>query len=170
MTVLPPATSVCQTNDSTVDGPSVRRKPSAASRSCAQHGRGNRCVNSCCPDDLGASCPGAERQSGAVLASGAGRSGRSEFYIIARLDDDDSAADVYSKILDVPDGVHDKADWLSSLPVRPGTAADLDRLDHVLAAAGYQRRGGWRKRITASGAVRYFADATASSYVRMRTR
>jgi hypothetical protein len=91
---------------------------------------------------------------------------RSEFYIIARLDVGDSAADIYRKIFDVPAGVRHTADWARSLPVRPGTAADLDGLDHVLAAAGYRRSSRWRQRITTSGAVRYFADATASSPVR----
>ncbi|MEV0855833.1 hypothetical protein ACGFQG_29935 [Nocardia fluminea] len=100
----------------------------------------------------------------------ASRSRRSEFYIIARLDAGDSAADIYSRIVDVPVDVHHTGEWARSLPVQPGTVADLNLLDHMLAAAGYRRSSGWRQRITTSGAVRYFADATTPSQVRRRAR
>ncbi|MEV4204338.1 hypothetical protein [Nocardia salmonicida] len=105
-----------------------------------------------------------------MTASAPGKTSRSELYIIARLDVDDSAVDLYSKVFDAPSSVRHTGEWSWSLPVRPGTAADLERLDHLLAGAGYRRCSGWRKRITASGAVRYFADATASSYAGIRTR
>ncbi|MGW5455755.1 hypothetical protein [Nocardia sp. NPDC003979] len=105
-----------------------------------------------------------------MAASAPGKTSCSEFYIIARLDADDSAVDLYSRIFDAPGGVRHTGEWSWSLPVRPGTAADLERLDHLLADAGYRRCSSWRKRITASGAVRYFADATASSYAGIRTR
>lgn len=167
MTVVPSANSVCPANECAVEG----RKPKTASRSCAQQSRGSRCVNSCCPDDSGDRGP-ADHRSGAVTASASGKTSRSEFYIIARLDLDDSAVDVYSRIFDAPGNGRHAGEWSRSwsLPVRPGTAADLERLDHLLAGAGYRRSSGWRKRITASGAVRYFADATASSYAGIRTR
>lgn len=166
MTVVPPANSVCPANESAVEG----RKPRTASRSCAQHSQENRDVNSCCPDDPGDRRPGTDHRSGAVTASDSRETSRSEFYIIARLDVDDSAVDVYSRIFDATGSVRHTGEWSWSLPVRPGTAADLERLDHLLAGAGYRRCSSWQKRITASDAVRYFADATASSYARIPTR
>ncbi|MFI1235871.1 hypothetical protein [Nocardia salmonicida] len=51
-----------------------------------------------------------------------------------------------------------------------GAAVGLDELDQTLAAAGYQRSSSWRKRVTASRVVRYFADATTPSYARGQTR
>ncbi|TCJ96319.1 hypothetical protein [Nocardia alba] len=92
-----------------------------------------------------------------------------EFYVIARLDIGDSAADIYRRTFDVPVCSRHTADWAWSLPAQPGAAADLDGLDHLLAAAGYQRSSDWRMRITTSGAVRYFADATTPSRIRGRT-
>ena len=91
----------------------------------------------------------------------------SDLYVIARLDIDDAAADVYSSEVycdnhghDGAFGAHTTANWSRSLPLEPNMSADLDGLDRTLAAAGYCRTGGWRERLTASGAVRYFAQAT----------
>ncbi|MEV4158510.1 MULTISPECIES: hypothetical protein [Nocardia] len=91
----------------------------------------------------------------------------SDLYVIARLDIGDAAADVYDSGVhydihghDGAFGPHTTANWSTSLPLEPNVSADLDGLDRTLAAAGYYRTGGWRERVTASGAVRYFAEAT----------
>ncbi|MFE6923008.1 hypothetical protein ACFVAV_18410 [Nocardia sp. NPDC057663] len=90
-------------------------------------------------------------------------------FVIARLDAGDAAVDVYSSEFycgHASDGAvcaRTTAIWSRSLRLEPGTSADLDGLDRTLAAAGYCRVGGWRVRVTANGAVRYFADATTSS-------
>lgn len=171
--IAPRVTSACSRNESIVDGPSVRRKPSPASRSRPRPKLGNEHVNPCCPDDSAEEGPGSLHRNPRSESGGASVSGgspRTEFYIIARLDAGDSAADIYRRIFDVPVPVRHTADWAWSLPVQPGTAADLDGLDRMLAAAGYRRSSDWRKRITTSGAVRYFADATTPSHASSRTR
>jgi len=43
----------------------------------------------------------------------------------------------------------------------PGVPVTLAALDEVLNAGGYARMSGWRQKVTASGAVRFFADAAA---------
>lgn len=84
------------------------------------------------------------------------------FHVIARLDAGDCAADIYSReAFDVSNSDRQWADWPRSLPVPPDAAADRQGLDHTLTAAGFRRTSSWRKRITTSGAVRYFADATS---------
>ncbi|MFF0546870.1 hypothetical protein ACFYTF_28940 [Nocardia thailandica] len=47
-----------------------------------------------------------------------------------------------------------------SLPVPADAPAGAAGLDATLTAAGYQRTGEWRRRVTAAGAVRYFTTAT----------
>lgn len=85
---------------------------------------------------------------------------RGELYVIVRLDAGDSAADVYSSDISAQ-GVPMAAGGTPTLRLQPGAAADLDGLDRTLAASGYWRTGSWRKQITASGAVRYFTEATS---------
>lgn len=91
-----------------------------------------------------------------------------DLYVIARLDIGDAAADVYSSEIyshRAADGAfcgRTTTSWSRSLQLEPGTSANLDGLDRTLAAAGYFRTSGWRVRATASGAVRYFADATTA--------
>ncbi|MGW0325590.1 hypothetical protein [Nocardia sp. NPDC003183] len=91
----------------------------------------------------------------------------SELYVIARLDFGDAAADLYSSEVycdHADDGAisaSTTASWSRSLPLAPNMPTDLDGLDRTLATAGYYRTGDWRVRVTASGAVRYFADATS---------
>lgn len=87
-----------------------------------------------------------------------------DLYVIARLDPGDAAADLYSceVYYDAHDGTfHGRtvASWWESVRLDSATAG-LDELDHAMSSAGYTRVGGWRKRVTSSGAVRYFADAT----------
>ncbi|MFD6397444.1 hypothetical protein [Nocardia sp. NPDC060249] len=91
---------------------------------------------------------------------------RVDLYVIGRLDMGDAAADVYCSEIRfdhaVDGAVCDRAiaNWSRTLHLEPGASTDLDGLDHTMATAGYYRTGGWRVRITASGAVRYFAEAT----------
>ena len=152
---------VCGTNESAVDGQSVRMRSRIPSRSCAQRNLGSKCLHSSCPDDPGAACSGMGSRSGAVAPAASSGGSRSEFHVIARLDAGDTVADVFSSdIVDVASGIRHTADWPQSLPVRPRKAVGLDELDHALADAGYQRSSSWRKRVTNSGVVRYFAYAT----------
>ena len=51
--------------------------------------------------------------------------------------------------------------WWESVVTSPGVPVTLDALDEVLDAGGYARISGWRQKVTASGAVRFFADAAA---------
>ncbi|MFD3431277.1 hypothetical protein [Nocardia fluminea] len=88
-----------------------------------------------------------------------------DLYVIARLDAGDAAADLYSceGYYDVETGTfHGRTveSWWESLRLPADIEASLDALDQALSGAGYARIGEWRKRATASGAVRYFADAT----------
>ncbi|MFC9964528.1 hypothetical protein [Nocardia ignorata] len=88
-----------------------------------------------------------------------------EFYVIARLEVGGSAADVYSS--DIAGGPESRTSgWARTLRMQPGTAADLDGLDRTLAASGYRRTRSWREQITASGALRYFTEATLSPRTR----
>ncbi|MFD4441020.1 hypothetical protein ACFWPK_14745 [Nocardia sp. NPDC058519] len=161
---------VCQTNEYAVDSQSVRMRLRTPSRYCAQRNIGSKGLYSCCPDDPGAECPVSGSRSQAV-APGVSGGPRGEFHVIARLDAGDSVADVFSSdIFDVASGIRQTADWPRSLPVRQGTTVGLDELDQTLSAAGYQRSSSWRKRVTTSGVVRYFADATTQSCARGQTR
>ena len=88
-----------------------------------------------------------------------------DLYVIARLDDGDAAADLYSceVYYDAETGTfHGRtvASWWESVRLDGEAVASLDALDRALNVAGYARVGDWRKRVTSSGAVRYFADAT----------
>ncbi|MFE6925924.1 hypothetical protein ACFVAV_33275 [Nocardia sp. NPDC057663] len=88
-----------------------------------------------------------------------------DLYVIARLDTGDAAADLYSceVYYDAETGTfHGRTvnSWWESVRLPAEAEASLDALDRALSGAGYARIGQWRKRATASGAVRYFADAT----------
>ncbi|MFD4444384.1 hypothetical protein ACFWPK_31875 [Nocardia sp. NPDC058519] len=88
-----------------------------------------------------------------------------DLYVIARLDNGDAAADLYSceVYYDAHDGTfHGRtvASWWEPVRLESTAVASLDELDQAMSRAGYTRVGGWRKRVTSSGAVRYFADAT----------
>ncbi|WP_029896555.1 MULTISPECIES: hypothetical protein [Nocardia] len=88
-----------------------------------------------------------------------------DLYVIARLDAGDSAADLYSCEVYYDTGTgacHGRAveSWWESVRLDPTVDASLEALDQALASAGYARIGEWRRRVTSSGAVRYFADAT----------
>ncbi|MGW6724808.1 hypothetical protein ACWF9G_02785 [Nocardia sp. NPDC055029] len=92
---------------------------------------------------------------------------RADLYVIARLDIGDAAIDVYCCEVyfdHAVDGTlcgRTSASWSRTLQLGPDMSADLDGLDRAMAAARYFRTSSWRVRVTASGAVRYFADATA---------
>lgn len=162
---------VCTANRSAVDGQSVRMRSKTPSRSCSQRNLGRRCLHSCCPGDPGAACSVMSSRSGAVATAPPSGGPRSEFHVIARLDAGDAVADVFSSdIVDVASGIRHSADWPQSLPLQPSKAVGLDELDHALAAAGYQRSSSWRKRVTNSGVVRYFAHATTLPCARGHTR
>ncbi|MFD3427667.1 hypothetical protein [Nocardia fluminea] len=84
----------------------------------------------------------------------------------ARPDDGNAAADLYGceVYYDAHDGTfHGSpvAIWWESVRLDLAAPASLDEHDQVMSSAGYTRLGGRRKRVTASGAVRYFADATS---------
>lgn len=88
-----------------------------------------------------------------------------DLYVIARLDRGDAAADLYScdVFYDAETGTHHGrtvASWWESVRLDSDTVASLHALDQAMIVAGYARVGDWRKRVTSSGAVRYFADAT----------
>lgn len=88
-----------------------------------------------------------------------------DLYIIARLDAGDAAADLYSCEVYYDHGTgtcHGRTveSWWESVRIDHEVDATLDALDRALTVAGYARIGQWRKRVTSSGAVRYFADAT----------
>ena len=86
--------------------------------------------------------------------------------VIARLDGPHgAAADLYSG--ELLNGEHGHTDvcwrglWWESLPVSAeGQAVDIADVDATLTAHGYTRTCDWRPRTTASGATRYFAEAT----------
>ncbi|WP_433635644.1 hypothetical protein [Nocardia sp. CA-120079] len=88
-----------------------------------------------------------------------------DMFMIARLDDDVAVADLYSCVThyDAHDGTETgltvEASW-GSVTTAPAAPATLDALDQVLTELGYQRTTDWHKRVTAFGAVRYFANAT----------
>ncbi|MFJ2838046.1 MULTISPECIES: hypothetical protein [Nocardia] len=88
-----------------------------------------------------------------------------DLYVIARLDVGDVAVDVYFCEVFVHSangsfGGRTSASWSRTLQPAQDVSADLDGLDRTMSAAGYRRTTGWRERVTASGAMRYFADAT----------
>lgn len=88
-----------------------------------------------------------------------------DLYVIARLDAGDSAADLYSCEVYYDPGTgtcHGRTveSWWESVRLDLEVHASLEALDVALGVAGYARVGGWRKRVTSSGAMRYFADAT----------
>ncbi|WP_433527762.1 hypothetical protein ACQPZ2_44050 (plasmid) [Nocardia pseudovaccinii] len=88
-----------------------------------------------------------------------------DMFVIARLDDDVAVADLYSCEIhyDAADGTEAgptvEASW-GSVASEPTAPATLGALDQALTEFGYRRTTDWHKRVTASGAVRYFANAT----------
>lgn len=88
-----------------------------------------------------------------------------DLHVIARLDADDAAADLYSCEIyyDAADGAEagrTVTGWWESVKLEPPADTTLDALDEALLEAGYRRTSSWRKRVNAYGAVRYFSDAT----------
>ncbi|WP_280221312.1 hypothetical protein [Nocardia neocaledoniensis] len=88
-----------------------------------------------------------------------------DLHIIARLEVGDAAADLYSCEIfcDAADGAdagRTVTGWWESVKLDPTADVSLDALDAALVTAGYRRTTGWRKRVNAYGAVRYFSDAT----------
>ena len=88
-----------------------------------------------------------------------------DLHVIARLDADDAAADLYSceiyyAATDGCEAGRAVTGWWESVTLTSTTGATLDDLDEALSSAGYRRTSGWRKCVNAYGAVRYFSDAT----------
>jgi hypothetical protein len=87
-----------------------------------------------------------------------------DLYVIARLTGVAAVADIYSCALfyDTADG-HPTGravqDWWGAEVCEPGEAATIDDLDATLSDLGYRRTSEWRERVSASGALRYFANA-----------
>ncbi len=86
-----------------------------------------------------------------------------DLLVIARLTGKVAIADIYSCDIfyDTRDGQptgRAVLDWWGA-EVRDDPAATLTGLDEALAALGYIRTSDWRERVTASGMVRYFANA-----------
>ncbi|MFI5783763.1 hypothetical protein [Nocardia sp. NPDC051570] len=87
-----------------------------------------------------------------------------DLHVIARIESDCAVADLY-----VSDPCYDAVDghpagrilegWGESVVTDPGAPVTLDALDAALTADGYTRVSGWRERVTAAGAVRWFAEA-----------
>ncbi|WP_280447732.1 hypothetical protein [Nocardia cyriacigeorgica] len=83
---------------------------------------------------------------------------------IARLDEATAVVDLYrcEVFYDADNGVETGpgvAGAWGSLAAQPGLPVTLDALDETMTDLGYRRTTTWRKRVTASGAVRYFANA-----------
>ncbi|MFB7837833.1 hypothetical protein ACWIGW_45405 [Nocardia brasiliensis] len=90
-----------------------------------------------------------------------------DLYVIARIEQDRAVADLYSceVFYDADDGAEagrTVQGWWESVQAESDSATTTIDLDGALTTNGYRRTTGWRKRVTASGAVRYFADAVAS--------
>lgn len=66
-------------------------------------------------------------------------------------------------------GANTRVCWWKSLSAATGAPATLELLDRTLAAAGYRRMCDWRERVTNSGAVRYFADASSVEFFASRS-
>ncbi|MFE3755604.1 hypothetical protein ACFXO9_14965 [Nocardia tengchongensis] len=89
-----------------------------------------------------------------------------DLYVIARLESDAAVADILccEVFYDAEDGAvtgRSVGGWWESVATAPGRPATLEALDEELYLGGYIRAGAWRQRVTAAGATRYFADATA---------
>ncbi|MFI5501131.1 hypothetical protein ACIA5E_18900 [Nocardia asteroides] len=88
-----------------------------------------------------------------------------DLYVIARLDEIDNVAvaDLFTtELFFTPDGTLDGrgvGSWWESVSTTRGEPVTLEALDGTLATCGYVRIGEWRKRVTAAGKVRFFADA-----------
>ncbi|MEU3010241.1 hypothetical protein [Nocardia asteroides] len=159
MIIAPKVTNVCQTNESTGAHSSICGNPKTVNQPCGQLGLGHGSVDNSWVNGEGDARSYDPPQAWVDRLKA--KSPRTEFYIIARLETGDSAADVYSReIFDDSGILRHIGRRFCALPLQPGATADLDGLDHTLAAAGYQRSSSWRPRITHSGATRYFADAT----------
>ncbi|MFC9898502.1 hypothetical protein ACFVMC_32830 [Nocardia sp. NPDC127579] len=89
-----------------------------------------------------------------------------DLYMIARLGQDCAVADIFccEVFADTTTRVTRRgvAGWWESVATTPELPVTLDALDTVLASGGYTRLTGWRPKVTAAGAVRYFADATTN--------
>jgi len=88
-----------------------------------------------------------------------------ELLVIARIDTTTAVADLFScqTYYDADTGTETgpgvEAMW-ETLTVDPAAPICLDSLDQALTTSGYRRTSAWRKRVTAAGAIRYFAHAT----------
>ncbi|MBF6250724.1 hypothetical protein [Nocardia farcinica] len=88
-----------------------------------------------------------------------------ELLVIARVDTTTAVADLFScQTYDDADtgtetGPGVEAMW-ETLTVDPAAPVCLGSLDQALTTSGYRRTSAWRKRVTAAGAIRYFAHAT----------
>ncbi|WP_228824938.1 hypothetical protein [Nocardia farcinica] len=88
-----------------------------------------------------------------------------ELLVIARIDTTTAVADLFScqTYYDADTGTETgpgvEAMW-ETLTVAPAVPVCLDSLDQALTTSGYRRTSDWRKRVTAAGAIRYFAHAT----------
>ncbi|MFE9328638.1 hypothetical protein ACIHDR_47670 [Nocardia sp. NPDC052278] len=87
-----------------------------------------------------------------------------ELYVIARLKDDAAVADLYAceVFYDAENGTEAGRavqGWWESVQAAT-VSPTLDAVDAALTAHGYRRTSAWRKQVTASGAVRYFTNAT----------
>ncbi|WP_280204827.1 hypothetical protein [Nocardia farcinica] len=91
-----------------------------------------------------------------------------ELLVIARIDTTAAVADLFScqTYYDADTGTETgpgvEAMW-ETLTVDPAAPICLDSLDQALTTSGYRRTSAWRKRVTAAGAIRYFAHATIES-------
>ncbi|MEV0292144.1 hypothetical protein [Nocardia sp. NPDC050710] len=87
-----------------------------------------------------------------------------DMFMIARLDDV-AVADLYSCEIhyDAADSTETghtvEASW-GSVTIETSAPATLEALDQALTGLGYRRTTNWHKRVTASGAVRWFVEAT----------
>ncbi|WP_306358964.1 MULTISPECIES: hypothetical protein [unclassified Nocardia] len=89
-----------------------------------------------------------------------------DLYVIARLEAGVAVADIYccEVFYDAATGSlagRGIEGWWESVATTPEVPASLDALGEVLTANGYTRTTNWRQKVTASGAIRYFTDATA---------
>ncbi|GAB2683352.1 hypothetical protein [Nocardia goodfellowii] len=88
-----------------------------------------------------------------------------DLYVIARMDAACAVADLFQCELyySAEDGTaagRTIEGWWESVATEPPAPVTLDALDAALTTSGYRRTTGWRKRVTAAGAVRFFADAS----------
>ncbi|MGV9838062.1 hypothetical protein ACWDUL_28210 [Nocardia niigatensis] len=87
-----------------------------------------------------------------------------DLHLIARLESDVAVADIFccEVFYDTRDGSETGRrirSWWESVSTEPGRVVALDVLDEYLYINGYIRDSDWRQQVTASGAVRYFAEA-----------